>query len=180
MVPLYILGMLKRFGPMHGYRLKKLIAEQLSDFADIKLPTLYYHLERLAGEGFVSANAEKPGARPEKTVYAIAEAGVARFRKLLFAQLDFVYRPTFPADGAFYFSDDIDPGELVRRLDAYVGRLETALAKLEVHRAATVPFIPPEMRAQARIIFDHHARHYEAERDWARASAALLNERSSI
>lgn len=178
MIPLYILGFLRRFGPMHGYQLKKLLGEQLSDFTDIKLPTVYYHLEKLAAEGLVSQTSEKPGARPEKTVYAVTESGVARFKELL-ARLDFDYRPAFSADAAFYFSDDLDPAALVRRLGAHAERLDEALRRIEAHRAETLPRVPPEMRAEVRIIFDHHARHYAAERDWARASAALLLERSS-
>ena len=45
MIPLYILGLLLRFGPQHGYQIKKLLEEQLEDFTQIKLPTVYYHLE---------------------------------------------------------------------------------------------------------------------------------------
>ena len=31
MIPLYILGLLLRFGPQHGYQIKKLLEEQLED-----------------------------------------------------------------------------------------------------------------------------------------------------
>ena len=38
MIPLYILGFLLRYGPQHGYQIKKLISEQMADFTSIKLP----------------------------------------------------------------------------------------------------------------------------------------------
>ena len=55
MIPLYILGMLLRYGPQHGYQIKKLLAEQLADFTDIKLPTIYYHLEKMEASGLITA-----------------------------------------------------------------------------------------------------------------------------
>jgi DNA-binding PadR family transcriptional regulator len=61
MIPFYILGLLQRFGPQHGYQLKKIIGEQLSDFTQIKLPTIYYHLEKMEADGLLAANSEKPG-----------------------------------------------------------------------------------------------------------------------
>ena len=47
MIPLYILGLLLRFGPQHGYQIKKLLEDQLGDFTQIKLPTVNYHLEKM-------------------------------------------------------------------------------------------------------------------------------------
>ena len=69
MILIYILGLLIRFGPQHGYQLKKTIAGQLADFTQIKLPNIYYHLEKMQMEGLVSASTEKDTGRPEKTVY---------------------------------------------------------------------------------------------------------------
>jgi DNA-binding PadR family transcriptional regulator len=66
MIPLYILGLLQRFGPQHGYQIKKIIAEQLSDFTQIKLPTIYYHLEKMEADALLTASCEKAGSRPEK------------------------------------------------------------------------------------------------------------------
>ncbi len=78
-IPFYILGLLQRFGPQHGYQIKKIIAEQLADFTQIKLPTIYYHLERMAADGLLSANLEKDSRRPEKTTYTITGKGKTAF-----------------------------------------------------------------------------------------------------
>jgi DNA-binding PadR family transcriptional regulator len=79
-IPLYILGLLQRFGPQHGYQIKKIIADQLADFTQIKLPTIYYHLEKMQAGGLLSVTSEKPGGRPEKSVYAVTKRASARFR----------------------------------------------------------------------------------------------------
>ena len=94
MVPLYILGLLQRFGPQHGYQIKKILAEQLTDFTQIKLPTIYYHLVKMKEDGLLSASSEQPGGRPTKTVYAITEKGIDGFQSMLTALLDFNYRPS--------------------------------------------------------------------------------------
>ncbi len=103
MIPLYILGLLQRFGPQHGYQIKKIIAEQLADFTQIKLPTIYYHLEKMETDGLLSANREKPEGRPEKTIYTITDKGIVAFKNLIAGLIEFEYRPTFPSDGVFYF-----------------------------------------------------------------------------
>ncbi len=68
MIPLYILGLLLRLGPQRGYQIKKLMEEQLEDFTQIKLPMVYYHLEKMEIAGLVTAHRDKQGACPEKTV----------------------------------------------------------------------------------------------------------------
>jgi DNA-binding PadR family transcriptional regulator len=174
MVPLYILGLLQRFGPQHGYQIKKIIADQLSDFTQIKLPTIYYHLEKMEADGLLSASSEKPGARPEKTVYAVTEKGLAAFQEKLAGLLALDYRPVFPADGVFYFSDYIEPRELSGSLRAHIDRLRAAIAHIEAHKKETMPFVPEEDRIMVDIIFGHHARHYQAELDWAEESLGRL------
>ena len=64
MIPLYVLGLLQRYGPQHGYQLKKNISEELEDFTQIKLPSIYYHLEGMAKNGLLSASSEKTDNRP--------------------------------------------------------------------------------------------------------------------
>ncbi|HWQ73066.1 MAG TPA: PadR family transcriptional regulator [Desulfitobacteriaceae bacterium] len=80
-------GLLLRFGSQHGYQIKKLIEEQLEDFTQIKLPTVYYHLEKMEAAGLVTAHRDKQGTRPEKTVYQVSSAGTDKFRELLLQTL---------------------------------------------------------------------------------------------
>ena len=167
MIPMYILGLLLRCGPLHGYQLKKLIGERLSDFTQIKLPTIYYHLEKMRGEGLLDAAAEKPGSRPEKTTYSVTEKGAAVFIDMLRTALDTDYRPVFPADGAFFFSDRLSNGEIREHLRSYTEKLESKLELIRQHREETLRFIPEQSRKNAEIIFRHHEHHYRAELQWA-------------
>lgn len=124
MIPLYILGLLLRFGPQHGYQIKKLLAEQLEDFTQIKLPTIYYHLEKMEEAGMIISQNAKEGTRPEKKVYHVSESGCKRFRELLYRTIDIEYRPTFDVDAAFYFSDHIDIEDIIKSLQRHFERLE--------------------------------------------------------
>ena len=167
MIPLYILGLLQRFGPQHGYQIKKTIAEQLSDFTQIKLPTIYYHLEKMGADGLLSASSEKPESRPEKTIYTITDKGKESFQNMLADLLDFEYRPIFPSDGVFYFSDSLDAPNIVKHLECYIEKLRGIIGSIQKHKNETLQFAPEETKTMVQIIFSHHEHHYQAELGWA-------------
>lgn len=176
MIPLYILGLLLRFGPQHGYQIKKLIEEQLEDFTQIKLPTVYYHLEKMEAAKLIIANRDKQGARPEKTVYQVSDSGVDKFKELLAQTLQIKYRPTFDIDGTFYFSDSIGSDALLDSLSRHIVSLKKTLDELEIHRKETIEYIPENYQISANIIFEHHILHYQAELTWAEQSWNTLKE----
>lgn len=175
MIPLYILGLLQRYGPQHGYQIKKLITEQMADFTQIKLPTIYYHLEKMQAEGLLFANSEKPGSRPEKTVYWVTDKGTAAFHTMLSDLLTFEYRPTFPADGAFYFSEYLANEDICIHLQAHIRSMEEVLRHLEGHYGETLRYVPKEYSTSVGIIFSHHIKHYQAELNWAKESLQRLS-----
>ena len=176
MIPLYILGLLLRFGPQHGYQIKKLIEEQLEDFTQIKLPTVYYHLEKMETAGLITANQDKQGARPEKTVYQVSNTGAKKFKELLHQTLQIKYRPTFDIDGTFYFSDSLNSSTFVDSLSRHITNLKITLNELEIHRKETIEHIPEGYKTSANIIFEHHILHYKAELTWAEQSLNTLKE----
>ncbi|NCC16293.1 MAG: PadR family transcriptional regulator [Clostridia bacterium] len=176
MIPLYILGLLMRFGPQHGYRIKKLMEEQLEDFTQIKLPTVYYHLEKMEAAGLITAQRDKQGERTEKTVYLVSNGGIDKFKELLQQTLQIQYRPTFDIDGTLYFSDSLDRGALTDSLSRHVSSLKKTLDELELHRNATMVHIPEDCKISANIIFEHHILHYQAELTWAEQAWKLLKE----
>lgn len=176
MIPLYILGLLLRFGPQHGYQIKKLMEEQMEDFTQIKLPTVYYHLEKMEAAGLVTAHRDKQSARPEKTVYQVSDSGADQFRELLLQTLQIEYRPTFDIDGALYFSDALESGALADSLRCHIANLKQTLDKLEIHRGETLAYIPEAYRTSADMIFEHHIHHYKAELAWAEQSLNRLKE----
>ena len=177
MIPLYISGLLQRFGPQHGYQIRKTIGEQFSDFTQIKLPTIYYHLEKMEANGQLSAKREKPDGRPEKTVYDLTAQGRESFQKRLEEILAFDYRPTFSADGVFYFSEFLETERIIKSLEDYIVRLEHSINALEKHKEETMLMIPAAMRKSAVIVFRHHESHYRAEHAWAVQSLADLREK---
>lgn len=176
MIPLYILGLLLRFGPQHGYQIKKLLKEQLEDFTQIKLPTVYYHLEKMEAAGLITARCDKQGTRPEKRVYQVSNTGADKFKELLVQSLQIKYRPTFDIDGAFYFSDALENSALTESLSRHIAKLKQIIAKLELHQEETITYIPEQYKASADIIFRHHLIHYKAELVWAKQSYSSLKE----
>lgn len=180
MIPLYILGLLLRYGPQHGYQLKKTISEELEDFTQIKLPSIYYHLEGMAKNGLLSASSEKPDSRPEKTVYAVTEKGKKAFSGMLQKQLAAQYRPVFDNDAIFYFSNELQTEEVLGALKEEQRALNISLATIERHRLETISFVPPEAKTMVEIIFSHHELHYRAELDWVEQSLERLRGEKSI
>ncbi|MEA4884376.1 MAG: PadR family transcriptional regulator [Clostridia bacterium] len=175
MIPLYILGLLQRFGPQHGYQIKKTMAEELSDFTQIKLPAIYYHLGKMKNDDLLSAGSGQPGEGPRKTVYAITPKGIDSFQSMLAGLLDFSYRPSFPSDSVFYFSDCLDLSDIANGLEAYADNLRKTIGSIQMHRKETLAFVPAEVTTMVNIIFSHHERHYQAELDWATEALSRLD-----
>jgi DNA-binding PadR family transcriptional regulator len=176
MIPLYILGLLLRFGPQHGYNIKKLMEEQVEDFTLIKLPTVYYHLEKMETAGYITARHDQDGLRPEKTVYEVSESGVAKFKELLKQTLNINYRPLFDVDAAFYFSDHLETNDLTDSLSQYIEKLNKSLSVIQHHQIETIQYLPESIKTSANIIFHHHIAHYQAEIAWAKQSIDKLKE----
>lgn len=176
MIPLYILGFLLRFGPQHGYQIKKRIAEQLEDFTQIKLPAVYYHLEKMEAAGLIAARQDQQGARPEKTVYSVQPAGTEEFQRLLKKTLSIRYRPTFDVDAAFYFSDSLNNTELVDNLRLHTQHMKQVLNIIGQHREETLRYLPEESKGSADMIFLHHILHYQAELSWAEQAVQKMEE----
>ena len=166
MIPLYVLGLLQRYGPQHGYQLKKTISEELEDFTQIKLPTIYYHLEKMSAQGLIEGSSERAGARPEKTIYAITQSGMEAFSAALHDQLSAQYRPVFSNDALFYFSDHLPEDEIFRSLQKQRECLLQSMQTIDQHKQQTLAFIPEDEKPMVNIIFAHHEYHFRAELDW--------------
>jgi DNA-binding PadR family transcriptional regulator len=166
MIPLYVLGLLQRYGPQHGYQLKKTISEELEDFTQIKLPTIYYHLEKMSAQGLITGSSEKAGARPEKTIYAITLTGKEAFTDMLREQLSTRYRPAFPGDSLFFFSDHLSVEEVFCSLKDQLVHLQQSLNTIDQHKRQTLALIPEDAKPMVNIIFAHHEYHFRAELEW--------------
>jgi DNA-binding PadR family transcriptional regulator len=126
-------------------------------------------------DGLLSANREKLGSRPEKTIYTITDKGIAAFKNMIAGVIEFEYRPTFPSDGVFYFSDYIEDEEILSNLIAYIQKLNKIISNIEKNREKTMHFIPEEDITMANVIFSHHMHHYRAEVEWAEKTLNYLS-----
>lgn len=81
---LLLLGLLQR-GPLYGYELHRIVRTHGELYADLKKANLYYLLERLASEGYLSVHTEEGarGARGERLVYELTDQGRTHFKALL-------------------------------------------------------------------------------------------------
>lgn len=81
---LMVLGVLHA-GARHGYELHRILVAHGTVYADLKKPTLYHLLARLAAQGVVDLRSEAGarGPRGERLVYSITARGKALFQELL-------------------------------------------------------------------------------------------------
>jgi DNA-binding PadR family transcriptional regulator len=165
-IPLYILGIIKRYGPQHGYQIKKIIAERISDFTQIKLPVIYYHLEKMKGKGLLSA--EKDANKTDKTIYSITNKGEKEFKSHLENVCDFRYRPEFVNDALFFFMDSLDENEITDVFTQYIDKLENDIQKLQKNRSISEKYLSDSAKNMSAYIFEHHACHFQAELTWAK------------
>lgn len=161
-----LLGFLRE-GPLCGYELKRIIERAMGDWTDIAFGSIYFALDRLAKDGFVSASTEKSEShRPSRIVYTITEQGRGEYLRLLRQLWQDESRHTNPIDIAVAFIRDLPPGETEGYLEARRVSLEHALAYLSKHEEETMnnPRVPPE----SRFIFSHARHQLEAELAWTR------------
>ena len=82
MLELAILGLLKERG-MHGYQLKKRLADTLGSFWQVSYGSLYPALKRLQRQGAVEMVFPKEDVGRRKNVYRITAEGEALFAEML-------------------------------------------------------------------------------------------------
>lgn len=116
--------------PMHPYEMQQRIRDYAIDkVVKVAHGSLYHTVERLADQGLIeSVETSREGRRPERTVYAITEAGRDEARARL---REFVARPAqeYPSFGmALAFVQMLAPGEAASLLDRRAVAVEAALA----------------------------------------------------
>jgi DNA-binding PadR family transcriptional regulator len=78
-----LLGVLSQ-GPLHGYELRKRMTAIYGPFRALSFSVLYPQLHRMLEAGVIqeSLSSEVGGSRRSRIVYAITDAGLARFRAI--------------------------------------------------------------------------------------------------
>lgn len=118
-----ILGLLME-GPKHGYEIKRIVDEVLSQLAKISTGSTYYTIKKLADDGFVQCATGRDGSRPEKHVCHITERGKEEYRRLIHENLYTRERPFWDFNLSLFFLNDLDPTALTKALEDKIAYLE--------------------------------------------------------
>ena len=153
---LLLLGLLRQ-KEMHGYRLNEFIDRFLHVCSDLKKPTAYYLLSKMAEEGLVAESTLREGHYPERKVYSITPAGEEQFLALLRENLAGFERLRYPGDIGLAFLHELPAEERGALLTERRERLAAQLAALEA--------MPPH-GGSLDLIFARNIGLLRAELEW--------------
>lgn len=161
---LFVLGALARGGPMHGHRIRRAAQVDRTElWADVTPGALYGILRRMAEEGLVEvARTEQQGRRPERTVYAITEAGRIELGEQLAAALGYARLRPDPIDLALLYVDGLDEDDLRNRVTDRRQAISDELASWQRLRNEADPYLGPA----ERVGFCHTLLRLETELAW--------------
>jgi DNA-binding PadR family transcriptional regulator len=135
---LLLLGLL-RGQQMHGYQLYEFIGGGLALCTDLKKPTAYYLLNKMAQDGWVEEHTEQDGNRPLRKVYRLTAQGETAFLQLLRENLADYSRPSFPSDMGLAFLDALPMEEvmdLLRQRRAALAKSLSSAQQAPPHKGA--------------------------------------------
>lgn len=153
---LLLLGVLRQQG-MHGYQVHEFIDRYLASCTDLKKPTAYFLLDKLAKAGWITHAEVREGHRPPRRVYRLTEQGEAEYQRLLRANLAAYVPAYFTSDIGIAFLDEVPAEEALGRLRERRGLIQT-----EVEAAEAAPAHPGSLQ----WLVEHRVRHLRAELDW--------------
>lgn len=164
---LLLLGLL-RHGALHGYGLNEFINRDLAYCTDLKKPTAYHLLAKMARDGWISEGGEEQdGKRPPRRVYEITAQGEAVFQRLLRENLAAYTPARFAGDIGIAFMDALPAAERRALLAQRRAGLIAELDALE-HTPAEVH------RGSLALIIAHQIHHLRAELVWLDEIAAHI------
>jgi DNA-binding PadR family transcriptional regulator len=153
---LLLLGMLRQH-QMHGYQLFEFIERDMSTCIDLKKPTAYYLLNRMAQDGWVEERQEQEGNRPPRKVYRLTGQGEAAFQRLLRENLAAYLPPGFAGDIGLAFMDTLEPAEALDLLRQRQAAIAAALSAVEA---------APQHQGSLQWLVEHQLFHLKSELAW--------------
>lgn len=166
---LLLLGLLNQEG-RHGYELHDFIEKYMQTCVELKKPTAYYLLDKLAKGGYIAETVEQSGNRPARRVYRLTKSGISYFDHLLRDNLS-RYSPTQFADlVGLAFLDNLKAAEAIPLLQQ---RRKTMAAMLAEAESA------PSHPGSFQYLVDHQVAHLRAELGWLDRVIDELNQTST-
>lgn len=143
----------------HGYQINEFIEMNLSRVTDMKKPTAYATLDRLAEQGYVEVRSEQAGNRPVRKVYSITAQGTHYFQTLLKENLMSSDKMQFTTDIGLMFLDHIAPDDAVVLLQERLKSLSR-----EIARYGQAP--PHGFGLGVDLAMEHHFVHLKLDHEW--------------
>ncbi|QBS46584.1 helix-turn-helix transcriptional regulator [Nocardia sp. CS682] len=176
MVPTISAPAAQRHGPMHQYRMRKLIVERgKNDVVNIRSSnSIQQTVQRLERDGLIEAGqTERVGGRPARTVYHLTPAGRAELFAAMYNALAIPAReyPLFPA--ALSFMTINGPAEVARMLRHRDAELRRALEE----QICGVRDAPQELPRVFLIENDYTIWMARAEIAWVKKTLAAIESR---
>ncbi len=153
---LLLLGLLRR-EDMHGYQLHEFINQNMASCVELKKPTAYYLLDKMAESGWITETETQEGNRPPRRVYQLTTEGEAVFQRLLRENLSSHYPARFTGDIGLTFLDTLPPDEAKTLL-----MQRRAVLADEVVTAQAIPNHP----GSSQLVIEHRLRHLQTELAW--------------
>jgi DNA-binding PadR family transcriptional regulator len=166
---LLLLGLLRR-QEMHGYQLHEFIDQNLALCTDLKKPTAYYLLDKMATDGWLVTETEQEGNRPPRRIYQLTHEGEEAFQRLLRENLAHYDPVNFPGDMGLAFLEWLEADEARALLVQQKHELEARLQEIQ-----NVPL----HQGSLQLVFSHQRCHLQAELDWLAEVIAGLEQKQT-
>ncbi len=153
---LLLLGLLRRHD-MHGYQLHEFIEKYMQTCVDLKKPTAYYLLEKMAQAGYITQSEEREGNRPLRRVYTVTVAGEAYFQQLLAQNLADYIPARFGGAVGLAFLEALGEGNAAALLSQ---RRAILCQHLTLAQAA------PPHGGSLQLVLEHQIVHLQSELAW--------------
>jgi len=154
---LLLLGVLRQ-GNMHGYGINEFIQRDMAFCTDLKKPTAYHLLQKMAAVGWIHEQEMQEGNRPPRRIYHITPEGEIAFQRLLRENLRSHLTTRFDGDIGLAFIDELPTDEALTLLRDRQAALKAEQTLLEN--------VPGHGEGGLQLILEHQKRYLTFELAW--------------
>lgn len=131
LVSLTVLALLMT-GPRHTYEMHRLMVDTHKDFVTGLPRSMYHAVARLEKAGLIRpVETSREGSRPERTVYALSDAGRVAVKERVRRLLECPDPDTALFEAALSFMGCLEPAEATAALRARKAELEAAVERID-------------------------------------------------